>query len=143
VLKEWAVQRDHETVEFSARFSRGAADFVRLADTVEAIRASGPRPSPAVLPSPRTPARSVPSVPVTPKCPFVRGSARSSPTCFSAPVAPAGFASLIVADCPEVFAELRGKGFPLALIQDTAGNFFGASRWWSGTHTAIERSIRV
>jgi hypothetical protein len=64
-LEEWAVQRDRETAELSARFSRGAADFARLADTVEAIRASGPRPSPAVLPSPPTPARSAPFVPVT------------------------------------------------------------------------------
>jgi hypothetical protein len=66
------------------------------------------------------------------------------------PAAPAGFASVIVAHFPELFAEFRGKRFTLlwrgsrdgfrawgfhgrcdghaptlTLIQDTAGNFFG------------------
>jgi hypothetical protein len=55
-LEERAVQRDRETAELSARLSRGAADFARLAATVEAMRASRPHPLPAGLANPPTPA---------------------------------------------------------------------------------------
>jgi hypothetical protein len=63
-LEERASQRDRETAELSARLSRGAADFARLAATVGAIRASGPIPSPAVPSNSRAPPRA-PSVSAT------------------------------------------------------------------------------
>jgi hypothetical protein len=59
-LEERAVQRDRETAEICARLLCGAADFVRLAATLEAIRASPPIPSPAA-PSNHPRARSAPS----------------------------------------------------------------------------------
>jgi hypothetical protein len=64
-LEERAVRRNRETVELSARLSRGAADFARLAATVEAIRASSPPHSPAVPPNPPTPAPSTLSISAT------------------------------------------------------------------------------
>jgi hypothetical protein len=108
----------------------------RLAATIETVRASSPRPSPVVHPNPPTPA------------------------------APAGFASLIVADFPALFAEFRGKRFTmlwrgsrdgfgarefhsrcdghaptLTLIQDTKGNIFGGFtpvEWESRTGSRTE-----
>jgi hypothetical protein len=164
-LEERAARRDREVAELSSRVSR-------LEATVEAIRASGPRPSPAVPPSPPTAAPSVPSV-TAPKAPNAPSpaAARNPPpsqapplaaSAVALPSAPAGFASLIVADFPALFAEFRGKRFTLlwrgsrdgfgardfhgrcdghaptlTLIQDTEGNIFGGFtpvQWESGTH---------
>jgi hypothetical protein len=158
------VQRDRETPELSARLSRGAADFARLAATVAAIRGSGALPSRAVPSSPPPSAPSAPSVfakqpsdapssaaapdphPPVPPPPQAPPPANSA---IALPAAPAGFASLIVAGFPALFAEFRGKrcallwrgsrdGFgardfhgrcdghapTLALIQDTGGSIF-------------------
>jgi hypothetical protein len=154
-LEERAAQRDREVAELSSTVSR-------LAATVEAVRASSPRPSPAVAPSPPTPAPSAPSV-TAPKPPDTPSAApapdprppgppapQATPPAVAVPPAPAGFASLIVADFPGLFAEFRGKRFALlwrgsrdgfsardfhgrcaghaptlTLIQDTDGNIFG------------------
>jgi hypothetical protein len=155
------------------------ADFARLAATVEAIRASILHPSPAVSSQPPTPAPSPPSVPAT-KPPYAPSSSAapdprppsqtplSGPSAVALPAAPAGFACLIVADFPTLFAEFRGKrlallwrgsrdGFgagdfygrcdghapTLARIRDTKGNSFGASPQWSGTQAAGTSPIRV
>jgi hypothetical protein len=152
-LEERAAQRDREVAEFSSTVSR-------LAATVEAIWASIPRPSPAVPPSPPTPAPSAPSVsaatpPDAPSSvaapgPPVPQALPPAPSAVALSAAPAGFASLIVADFPVLFAELHRKRFALlwrgsrdgfrardfhgrcdghaptlTLIQDTAGNIFG------------------
>jgi hypothetical protein len=53
-LEERAVRRDREAAEITTRLSRGAADFARLAATIEAMRASSPLPSPCDAP-PRGP----------------------------------------------------------------------------------------
>jgi hypothetical protein len=126
-LEEQGVQLDREIEDLSGRLSR-------LAATLEAVRAAGSGPaaarpidSSAVPANPPMPKPAVPSVP-----------------------APAGFASLIVADFPALFAEFRGKRFTLlwrgsrdgflandfhgrcdghantlTLIEDTEGNIFG------------------
>jgi hypothetical protein len=152
-LEERAFQRDREVAELSATVSR-------LKATVEAIRASRPLPSPAVPPAP-----SAPSVAAT-KPPSAPSSAAApdppppvspppqapppAPSTVALPAAPAGFASLIVAGFPALFAEFGGKRFALlwrgsrdgfgardfhgrcdghaptlTLIQDTGGNIFG------------------
>jgi hypothetical protein len=152
-LEERAARRDREVAELSSTVSR-------LAATVEAVRASSPRPSPAVPPSHPTRAPSVPSV-TAPKAPNATSPAAArnpppsqgpppAPSAVALPAARAGFASLIVADFPALFAEFRGKrltllwrgsrdGFDgddfhgrcdghaptLTLIQDTKGNVFG------------------
>jgi hypothetical protein len=142
-LEERAAQRDREVAELSSTVSR-------LAATVEAIRASSPRPSPA-------PSVTVPKTPKTPSTPssvatpdFPAAPAPLAPSAVALPAAPAGFASLIVADFPALFAQFRGKRFTLlwrgsrdgfgasdfhcrcdshaptlTLIQDTDGNIFG------------------
>jgi hypothetical protein len=127
-LEERAMRRDRETAEFSARLSRGEADFARLAATVEAIRASRAVPSPAVSSIPPTPAPSAPSVSATKprkapssavapdRRPPVPPAPRAPPTAPSAvalAAVPAGFASLIVADFPALFAEFSAKRFTL------------------------------
>jgi hypothetical protein len=152
-LEERAAQRDREVAELSSTVSR-------LAATVEAMRASGPRPSPAVPPSLLTAAPSAPSVSVTtpPGAPSSVAAPNPppsqapppSPSAVALPAAPAGFASVIAADFPALFAEFRGKRFALlwrgsrdgfgardfhgrcdrhahtlTLIQDTEGNIFG------------------
>jgi hypothetical protein len=164
-LEEEAVQRNREIAELSMRLSRGTAEFARLAATVEAIRASGPLPSPAVPPNPPPCAAAAPSgsaakPPNAPSAapapnPRLPGPAPpqappSAPSTVALPRAPAGFASLIVADFPALFAEFAGKRFTLlwrgsrdgfgagdfhsrcdghaptlTLIQDTDGNIFG------------------
>jgi hypothetical protein len=115
-LEEWAARRDCEVAELSSRLSRGAADFARLAATVEAIRASS---------NPHMPAPSAPSVSTTnppeapsaarssPACPSGPASTTSRPLCRRAARCTAGFASLIVADFPALFAEFRVKRFAL------------------------------
>jgi hypothetical protein len=127
-LEEQAVQRDRETAELSARLSHGAADFARLAATVETIRACSPRPSPTFPPTPPTPTRPAPSGPAAkpPNAPSAAAAPAPLPPVSPPPQAPppaasavtlpaafAGFASLIVADFPELFAEFRGKRFRL------------------------------
>jgi hypothetical protein len=163
-LEERAAQRDCETAELSARLSRGAgagaADFARLGATVDAMRASGLFPSPAVPSHPPTPAPSAPSVsaatpPDAPSSaaapdPLPPQAPPPAPSAVALPAAPAGFASLIVADFPALFAEFRGMRFmllwrgcrggfgagdfhglcdghapTLPLIQDTEGSIFG------------------
>jgi hypothetical protein len=149
-LEEWAAQRDRETAELSARLLRGAADIARLAAAVEAIRASLRLPSPAVISSPHAPA---------PAAPFVLAIEELHADISALKAWPAGFASLIVADFPALFAEFRGKRFTLlwrgsrdgfgarhfhgrcdghaptlALIHDTEGNIFGGftpAKWES------------
>jgi hypothetical protein len=112
------------------------ADFALLAATVKAIRASSLLPSPAI-PS-NTPAPSV--------------SVRKPLNAPSAAGAPAGFASLIVADFPVLFAELRGKRF--ALLWRGSRDGFGARdfhRRCDGhaptltliQDTAVEREARI
>jgi hypothetical protein len=153
VLEERAAQRDREVAELFLTVSR-------LAATVEAICASSPRPSPAVHPSPPTPAPSAPSVSVTTPAdapssvaapnPPPSQAPPPAPSAVALPAAPAGFASLIVADFQALFAEFGGKRFALlwrgsrvgfgardfhdrcdghapalTVIQDTKGNIFG------------------
>jgi hypothetical protein len=159
-FEERAVQRDREVAELSARLSR-------LADTVEAIRASLRRPSPPTrLRAP--PARSVPAIEE------LRDEVWALKTRLGGlPPTPAGFASLIVADFPALFAEFGGKRFTLlwrgsrdgfrawdfhdrcdghaptlTLIRDTGGTFSGASLRWSGNREleascTASRPIRV
>jgi hypothetical protein len=130
-LEAQGIQRDRDIADLSGRLSRLAA----MLDAVCA-QISGPSParaidSPAVPPNLPMPKPAVPSVPAPPQ-------------------APAGFASLIVADFPALFAEFGGKRFTLLwrgsrdgfgachfqgrwdghantllLILDTAGNIFG------------------
>jgi hypothetical protein len=74
-LEERAVQRDRETAELSARLSRGAANFARLAATIEAILVSSARPSPAIPPIFNSlPSPAPPSDPPTP-APFITAAA--------------------------------------------------------------------
>jgi hypothetical protein len=145
-LEERVARRDREVAELSLTVSR-------LAATVEGVRASVPRPSPAAAPSPPTPAPSALSV-TAPK-------ALTAPA-VALPAAPAGFASLIVADFPALFAEFRGRRFTLlwrgsrdgfgadgfhrrcdghaptlTLLRDTDGNIFGGFtpvKWESRQH---------
>jgi hypothetical protein len=125
-LEARGVQRDREIADLSGRLSR-------LSATLEAFRAEAARrvDSPALPSNLPIPKPAVPSVPTPPQ-------------------APAGFASVIVADFPALFAEFRGKRFTLlwrggrngfgardfhrrcdghantlTLIEDTAGNIFG------------------
>jgi uncharacterized coiled-coil protein SlyX len=150
-LEERGVQRDNEIAELSARVSRGAADTARLTATLEALQSKipaletppaasdsgGQAVPPTSFPPPQKPPRIAPRTPLP---------AAALPL----PPAPAGFASLIVADFPALFAEFRGKSFKLlwrgsrdgfgaldfhgrcdghkntlTLIQDTEGNIFG------------------
>jgi hypothetical protein len=125
-LEAQGVQRDREIARLFGRLSR-------LAATLEAVRAEAARradsPSvPSKLPMPKS---AVPSLPAPPR-------------------PPAGFASLIVADFPALFAEFGEKRFTLlwrgsrdgfgvrefhgrcdghrntlVLIEETEGNIFG------------------
>jgi hypothetical protein len=144
-LEERAVQRDREVAELSATVSR-------LAATIEGIHASRPVPSPAIRSSPPPPSQASPP----------------APSAVALPAAPAGFASVIVAAFPPLFAEFGGKRFTLlwrrsrdgfsardfhgrcdghaptlTLIRDTGGIFSGASRRWSRTRVAVTGPIRV
>jgi hypothetical protein len=132
-LEERAARRDREVAELSSTISR-------LAATVEAVRASSPRPSPAVPPRPPRPPPSPPWIPAIEE---LRAEI------WALKAWRAGFASLIVADFPALFAEFRGKRFALlwrgsrdgfgarhfhgrcdghaptlTLIEDTEGNIF-------------------
>jgi hypothetical protein len=161
-LEERAARRDREVAELSSTVSR-------LAATVEAIRASSPRPSPAVPPSPPTPAPSAPSVSVTTP-PDRPSSVAAPPSAVALRAAPDGFASLIVAAFPALFADFGGKRFTLlwrgsrdgfgardfhsrcdghaatlTLIQDTKGSIFGGFtpvRWRSRGNWKADPSLK-
>jgi hypothetical protein len=126
-LEEHAIQRDREIAELSARLSHGAADFARLAATVEGIRAFRPLPSQAVCSNPPLLAPSAPSVSAAkaPNAPLATAlrprptvppppqTPRPAPSTVALHTAPAGFASLIVVDFPALFTEFGGKRFTL------------------------------
>jgi hypothetical protein len=133
--------------EVQARALRGdqariEAEAARLCTAVEGLReellALKPQPTSPSSRKRTSSARMPPNIPTVPPCPVLP------------PQAPAGFASLIVADFPALFTEFRGKSFKLlwrgsrdgfgagdfhgrcdghaptlTLIQDTRGNIFG------------------
>jgi hypothetical protein len=158
-LEAQGVERDCEIAVLSGRLSR-------LAATLEALRieasgakapAAGPPPptsavsSAAASRSPAIPSTSPPAVLLPPPPAVPPHPPMPKPAVPSVPAAaPAGFASLIVADFPALFAEFGGKRFTLlwrgsrdgfgardfhgrcdghantlTLIKDTAGNIFG------------------
>jgi hypothetical protein len=115
-LEAEGVQRDREIADLSGRLSR-------LTATLEAVRAevSGPAParpidSPAVPQNPPMPTPAVPSVPAPPP-------------------PPVGFASLIVADFPALFAEGEkrwlGRDTPPGLLAEFHGKRFALL--WRGS----------
>jgi hypothetical protein len=128
-LEAQGVQRDREIARLSGRFSR-------LAATLEAVRAevSGRSPgppidSPAVPPNP--PVRASPVAWPPPPAP----TAPAPSSLPAPPQAAAGFASLIVADFPPLFAEgekrLLGRDKPPGLLAEFRGKRF--TLLWRGT----------
>jgi hypothetical protein len=126
-LEAQGVQRDREIARLSGRLSRLAATLEAVHAGVRCPAAARPIDSPAIPPNLPIPKPAVPSV-----------------------QAPAGFASLIVADFPAIFAEFSRKLFTLlwrdsrdgfgakhfhrrcdghvntlTLIEDVKGNIFG------------------
>jgi hypothetical protein len=146
-LEERAVRRDREVAELSSTVSR-------LKATVEAIRGSIPLPSPAIPSNLPTRATSIPTIrlPIAPSAAAapdchrpVRPLLQTLPRATSAlalPAAPAGFASLIIADFPALFAEFGGKRFTLLWRGSSdgfgAGNFHGRCDGHAPTLTLIQ-----
>jgi hypothetical protein len=146
LLEERARDRDREIALLCMRISLGRADLARLASTVEALRSAV-----SALRTPPAPPAPPPRAPSGPDPPEKRDCV-PPPACSSEPERSlsAGFASLIVADFPALFAEFRGKAFTLlwrgsrdgfgagdfhgrcdgraptlTLVRDTGGNIFG------------------
>jgi hypothetical protein len=129
-LEQLAVQRDREVAALSSTVSR-------LTATVEAIRASLRRSSPPTL----LRARSAPSAPPIEKH-------RTEIWALKAPRY--GFASLIVADLPALFAEFHGRRFALlwrgSPMASARGPFTAAARTLWGTFlgfTPVEWESRI
>jgi hypothetical protein len=195
-LEAQGVQRDRAIADLSGRLSRLAAALGAIRAEVSVPASPRPIDSPAIPPNPPMSKPAVPSVPGAPHAPspfasLIAPAARppaptsavsSSPTnrspagastpgpAAALPPPPAGFASLIVADCPALLAEFHGKRFTLlwrgsrdgfrgknfhdrcdghadtlTFIEDTAGNIFGgftAVKWKSRGGPTADPSLK-
>jgi hypothetical protein len=133
-LEAQGVQRDCEIAVLSGRLSR-------LAAMLEAIRMEAPGARvPAAGPPPPKSAVSSAAASRSP------ASTSTSPPAVMLPPAPAGFASLIIADFPALFAEFRGKGFTLLWRGSRdgfrAGDFHDRCDGHANTLTFIEDTER-